>query len=50
MNFVMKKWYIIDALCGQPIKLIHVASTSELRKNQQNDILFFEIVPSHLQT
>ena len=28
---------------GQPIKLVQVASTSELRENQQNDLLFFEI-------
>ena len=32
---------------GQPIKLVQVASTSELHKNQQNDLLFFEIVPSN---
>ena len=34
-------------LWGQPIKLIQVASNSELRENQWNDLLFFEIVPSH---
>jgi hypothetical protein len=33
-------------LWGQPIKLIQVASNSELRENQWNDLLFFEIVPS----
>ena len=37
----------IDILWGQPIKIIQVASTSELHKNQQNDLLFFEIVPGH---
>ena len=39
--------YIIDVFWGQPIKLIQVASNSELRENQWNDLLFFEIVPSH---
>ena len=39
--------YILDVLWGQPIKLIQVASNSELRENQWNDLLFFEIVPSH---
>ena len=39
--------YIVDVLWGQPIKLAQVASTSELHENQRNDILFFEIVPSH---
>jgi hypothetical protein len=34
-------------LWGQRIKLIQEASTSELRKNQQNDILFIKIIPSH---
>ena len=38
---------ILDVLWGQPIKLIQVASTSELHENQQNDLLFFEIVPCH---
>jgi hypothetical protein len=33
-------------LWGQPIKLIQVASNPELPKNQWNDLLFFEIVPS----
>ena len=37
----------VDVLWGQPIKLIQVASTSELHENQQNDLLFFEIVPCH---
>ena len=37
----------VDILCGQPIKLIQVASNSKLRENQWNDLLFFEIVPSH---
>ena len=39
--------YRIDVLWGQPIKLIQVASSSEYRENQQNDFLFFEIVPSY---
>ena len=39
--------YILDVFWGQPIKLIQVASNSELRENQWNDLLFFEIVPSH---
>ena len=34
-------------MLGQLIKLIQVASTSELRDNQRNDLVFFEIVPSH---
>ena len=38
---------LLDVLWGQPNKLIQVAFTSELRENQQNDLLFFEIVPSH---
>ena len=38
---------ILDVLWGQPIKLNQVASTSELRENQRNDLLFIEIVPSH---
>ena len=39
--------YLLDVLWGQPIKLIQVASTSELRENQRNDLFFFEIVPCH---
>ena len=38
----------LDVLRGQPIKFAQVASTSELHENQQNDLLFFEIVPCHL--
>jgi hypothetical protein len=38
---------LVDILWGQPIKLIQVASNSELCKNPWNDLLFFEIVPSH---
>ena len=37
----------LDVLWGQPIKLIQVASHSELRENQWKDLIFFEIVPSH---
>ena len=40
-----KDTYILDVLWGQPIMLIQVASTSELRENQWNDLLFFEIFP-----
>ena len=39
--------YLLDVLWGQPIKLAQVASTSELLENQQNTLLFFEIVQSH---
>ena len=39
--------YLLDILWGQPIKLIQVTSNSKLRENQWNDLLFFEIVPSH---
>ena len=28
--------YVLDVLCGQPIKLIRVASNSELRENKSN--------------
>ena len=38
--------YIVDVLWGQRIKLIQVASHSELHEYQWNDLLFFEIVPS----
>ena len=37
----------IEVLWSQRIKLVQVVSTSELRENQQNDLLFFEIVPCH---
>ena len=37
----------LDVLGGQPIKLAQVASTSELLENQQNDLVFFKIIPSH---
>ena len=39
--------YLLDVLYGQPIKHIQVAFNSELLENQWNDLLFFEIVPSH---
>ena len=39
--------YVVDVLWGQRIKLIQVASDSEWHENQWNDLLFFEIVPSH---
>ena len=38
---------LLDVLWGQPIKLIQVASASELHENQRNDLLFFKIVPCH---
>jgi hypothetical protein len=40
-------YFLVDVLWGQPIKLVQVASTSELHENQQKDLLFFEIVPCH---
>ena len=39
--------FTVNILWGQPMKLIQVASTSELRENQWNNFLVFEIVPSH---
>ena len=39
--------YVVDVLWGQPIKLIEVASNLELCEIQWNNLLFFEIVPSH---
>ena len=39
--------HALDVLWGQPIKLAQVASTSELLENQQNDLVFFKIIPSH---
>ena len=39
--------YLADVLWGHPIKLTQVASNSELRENKWNNLLFFEIVPSH---
>ena len=36
---------IVDILWGQPIKLIQVASNSELLENQRNDLVFFKIIP-----
>jgi hypothetical protein len=38
---------VVDVLWGQPIKLVQVASTSELLENQRNDLVFFKIIPSH---
>ena len=43
----MNYYYCLDVLWGQPIKLSQVASTSELLENQQNDLVFFKIIPSH---
>ena len=47
MSSVVLQGAGVDVLWGQPIKLIQVASNSELCENQWNDLLFFEIVPSH---
>ena len=49
VNYILVKscTYILDVLWGQLIKLIQVAPTSELRENQRNNLLFFEIVPCH---
>ena len=47
VKLVMLSICSIDVLWGQQIKLIQVASNPELRENQWNDLLFFEIVPSH---
>ena len=38
-QFNFKK-YIVDVLWGQPIKLTQVASNSELREIQWNDLFF----------
>ena len=47
LAIVMHSLYLVDILCGQPINLVQVASTSELRENQQNGLVFFEIIFSH---
>ena len=47
IRFISKTVHIIDVLWGQPIKLIQVASNSKLRETQWNNLLFFEIIPSH---
>ena len=39
--------YVLDVLWGQSIKLIQVASNSELHEDQWNDLFFFQIFPSH---
>jgi hypothetical protein len=39
--------YLLDVLWGQLIKPIQMASNSELRENQWNNLRFFEIVPSY---
>ena len=39
--------FTVDVLWGQLIKLAQVASTSELLENQQNDLVFLKIMPSH---
>ena len=47
MRYVVGHLGTVDVLWGKPIKLVQVASTSELCENQRNDLLLFEIVPSH---
>jgi hypothetical protein len=42
--FWLDQW-IVDVLWGQPIKLIQVASNSELRENQWNDLLSLKLFP-----
>ena len=45
----VKNYYFLDdVLWGKPIKLVQVASTTELSENQGNHLLFFEIVPCHI--
>ena len=39
--------YLLDVFWGQLIKLAQVASTSELLENQQNELVFFKIIPPH---
>ena len=46
-GWVIFLYYSVDVFWGKSSKLAQVASTSELRENQQNNLLFFEIVPSH---
>ena len=38
----------VDVFLGQLIKLAQVAFTSELLENQQNDLLIFKVIPSHI--
>ena len=40
-SYVLRIYYLVDVLWGQPIKLIQVASNSELRENQRNKTPFF---------
>ena len=47
VELVVSIYYMVDVLWGQPIKLTQVASNSELCESQWNDLLFFDIVPSH---
>ena len=48
MNYdEFKSRCVLDVLWGQPIKLVQVASTSELLENQRNVLGLFKITPSH---
>ena len=47
VHSVYEKRCKIDVSWSQPIKLVQVASTSELLENQRNDLVFFKIIPSH---
>ena len=47
LNFSWLSTNVLEVLWGQPIKLVQVASSSELHENQQNDLVFFEIIHSH---
>ena len=38
----------LEVLWGQPIKLVQVASPSELLENQRDYLFFFKIIPSHI--
>ena len=51
-NFTTIFWFELGCKTFMPIQTldlhrVKVASNSELRENQWNDLLFFEIVPSH---
>ena len=47
-NWYFKRSYICNRrLWGQPIKLVHTVTSSELHESWQNDLVFFKIIPSH---
>ena len=43
--FLFCFYWILDVLWGQPIKLIQVASKTELCENQWTDLLFLKLLP-----